>query len=102
GTMFAVIAYFWQQWKHTYFSSADAFKRFAVRLIWATLLTGLLGEALIKLIEKTMFAGAPKAEIEDLFGRLDLVAPALLCAGVLILIAGLRERKLHRTQAVRS
>jgi undecaprenyl-diphosphatase len=102
GTMFAVIAYFWNQWKHTYFSSADAFKRFAVRLIWATLLTGLLGEALIKLIEKTMFAGAPKAEIEDLFGRLDLVAPALLCAGVLILIAGLRERKLHRTEAVRS
>src|SRR3954463_6570980 len=72
GTMFAVIAYFWKQWKQTYFSSADAFKRFAVRLIWATMLTGIIGEALIKLVEKTMFAGAPKAEIEDLFGRLDL------------------------------
>ena len=51
GTMFAVIAYFWQQWKQTYFSSADAFKRFAVRLVWATLLTGILGEALIKIVE---------------------------------------------------
>src|ERR1700722_7960516 len=93
GTMFAVIAYFWKQWKQTYFASADAFKRVAVRLVWATALTGVLGEALIKLVEKTMFAGAPKAEIEDLFGRLDLVAPALFCAGVLILIAGLREKK---------
>jgi undecaprenyl-diphosphatase len=40
-----------------------------------------------------MFKGASKAEIELLFGRLDLVAPALACAGVLILIAGLREKK---------
>jgi undecaprenyl-diphosphatase len=102
GTMFAVIAYFWKQWKQTYFSSSDAFKRFAIRLIWATLLTGIVGEVLIKLVEHTMFAGAPKAEIEDLFGRLDLVAPALLCAGVLILIAGLRERKVDRAAAVRS
>ena len=102
GTMCAVIAYFWQQWKQTYFSSSDAFKRFAVRLIWATLLTGILGETLIKLVEHTMFAGAPKAEIEDLFGRLDLVAPALLCAGVLILVAGWRERNQERETAVRT
>src|SRR5437868_4183684 len=68
GTMFAVIAYFWKQWKQTYFSSSDAFKRVAIRLIWATLLTGIIGEILIKIIEKTMFAGAPKAEIELLFG----------------------------------
>ena len=92
GTMFAVIAYFWQQWKQTYFSSADAFKRVTVRLIWATLLTGVVGEALNKIIEHTLFKGAPKAQLEDLFGRLDLVAPALFCAGVLIVIAGMRER----------
>ena len=93
GTMFAVIAYFWKQWVQTYFASADAFKRFAVRLIYATALTGIVGEVLIKLVEHTMFKGAPKAEIEELFGRLDLVAPALACAGVLILIAGLREKR---------
>ncbi len=92
GTMFAVIAYFWKQWKQTYFSSADALKRFLIRLVWATALTGILGEALIKVIEHTLFHGAPKAQIEDLFGRLDLVAPALAAAGILILIAGLRTR----------
>src|ERR1035438_8268991 len=93
GTMFAVIAYFWKQWVQTYFASADAFKRVLVRLVWATVLTGVVGEVLKKLIEKTMFAGTPKAEIEDLFGRLDLIAPALACAGILILIAGLRQKR---------
>ncbi len=92
GTMFAVIVYFWKQWKRTFFSSSDAFKRFAIRAIWATLLTGVIGEVLVKTIEKVMFKGLPKAEIELLFGRLDLIAPALLAAGVLIFIAGLREK----------
>jgi undecaprenyl-diphosphatase len=99
GTMFAVIAYFWRQWRQSYFATVDAFKRFALRLVYATALTGVLGEALIKLVEHTMFKGAPKAEIEDLFGRLDLVAPALACAGILILIAGLREKKQDAAEA---
>jgi undecaprenyl-diphosphatase len=93
GTMFAVIAYFWTQWKKTYFSSGDAFKRFLVRLIWASVLTGLIGEAIIKTIEKTAFKGASKGEIELLFGRLDLIAPALMAAGLLILLAGLMEKR---------
>ncbi|QHN02507.1 undecaprenyl-diphosphate phosphatase [Granulicella sp. WH15] len=92
GTMFAVIVYFWKQWVKTYFASADAFKRFAIRVIWATILTGVIGEVIKKIIEKTLFHGAPKAELEQLFGRLDLIAPALAAAGVIILIAGLRER----------
>jgi undecaprenyl-diphosphatase len=98
GTMFAVIAYFWRQWRQSYFATVNAFKRFALRLVYATALTGVVGEALIKVIEHTMFKGAPKAEIEDLFGRLDLVAPALACAGILILIAGLREKKQDESQ----
>jgi undecaprenyl-diphosphatase len=93
GTMFAVIAYFWKQWKRTYFASSDAFKRFAIRAVWATLLTGVIGYPIMKVIEKAAFKGASKAEIELLFGRLDLIAPALLAAGVLILIAGLMEKK---------
>src|ERR1700760_529481 len=56
GTMFAVIAYFWKTWKKTYFSSGEAFRRFAVLLLWATVLTGIIGEALKKVIEKTLFA----------------------------------------------
>jgi undecaprenyl-diphosphatase len=93
GTMFAVIVYFWNQWKKTYFSSSDAFKRFLIRLIWATVLTGIIGEIIIKAIEKTAFKGASKGEIEMLFGRLDLIAPALAAAGILILIAGLMEKR---------
>jgi undecaprenyl-diphosphatase len=96
GTMFAVIVYFWKQWKRSYFSSADAFKRIAVRLIAATVLTGILGEAIIKLIEKTILRGVPHAQIEDLFGHLEWVAPALAAAGVLILIAGIVRRNEDR------
>jgi undecaprenyl-diphosphatase len=93
GTMFAVIVYFWNQWKKTYFSSGDAFKRFLIRLIWASLLTAVIGEIIIKAIEKTAFKGASKGEIELLFGRLDLIAPALAAAGLLILLAGLMEKR---------
>jgi undecaprenyl-diphosphatase len=93
GTMFAVIAYFWKTWKQAYFSSTEAFKRFAVLVLWATVLTGMVGEALKKIIEKTLFRGAPKAEIEQLFSHLELIAPALAAAGILILIAGLLEKR---------
>src|ERR1700742_320258 len=93
GTMFAVIAYFWKTWKNAYFSSADAFKRFAVLVFWASVLTGIVGEALKKIIEKTLFHDAPKAEIEQLFSHLELIAPALAAAGILILIAGLLEKR---------
>jgi len=93
GTMFAVIVYFWRTWKQAYFSSSEAFKNFALLAIWATILTGIVGEALKKLVEKTLFKGVQKAEIEQLFGRLDLIAPALAAAGVLIVIAGLYERR---------
>ena len=93
GTMFAVIVYFWNQWKKTFFSSRDAFNRFAIRAIWASFLTAIIGYPIIKVIEKTMFKGASKAEIELLFGRLDLIAPALFAAGLLILLAGLMEKR---------
>jgi undecaprenyl-diphosphatase len=95
GTMFAVIAYFWKQWRATYFSTAAAFKAIAVRLVIATAITGIVGEAIIKLLEKTALRGVPHAEIEDLFGHLEFIAPALAAAGLLILLAGLRERRLN-------
>jgi undecaprenyl-diphosphatase len=92
GTMFAVIFYFWSQWKQAYFTTAHAMKRFLVRAAWATVLTGVVGYPIIAIIERTAFKGHSKGEIEMLFSRLDLIAPALLAVGVLILIAGLRER----------
>jgi len=96
GTMFAVIVYFWRQWKIAYFENLEVFKRFAWLAIIATVLTGIVGEAIIKVIEKTAFKGAPKAEIELLFSHLELIAPALAAAGILILIAGLLETR-HST-----
>jgi undecaprenyl-diphosphatase len=97
GTMLSVIVFFWKSWKATYFSSVEAANRFAGHLLWATLLTGILGEAFRKCIEKTLFRGAKSTDIEQLFGRLDLIAPALAAAGILILVAGLVERR-RRTE----
>jgi undecaprenyl-diphosphatase len=97
GTMFAVIAYFWRQWRNSYFSSGAAFKRFAGLVILATVLTGIIGEIIIKILEKTFFRGTPHAEIEDLFSHLEIVAPALAAAGVLILIAGIIENRREKS-----
>jgi undecaprenyl-diphosphatase len=91
GTMFAVIVYFWKQWRRTFFASIADFKRFAWWVIIATALTVIIGEILVKIIEHTIFKGVAHAEIEDLFSRLDIVAPALFAAGILILIAGLAQ-----------
>jgi undecaprenyl-diphosphatase len=93
GTMFAVIVYFWHLWRGTYFQSSAAFKRFAGLLILATVLTGVVGETIIKIIERTAFRGLPHAEIEELFSHLEIIAPALAVAGVLILIAGIVEKR---------
>ncbi|HEX4167760.1 MAG TPA: undecaprenyl-diphosphate phosphatase [Bryobacteraceae bacterium] len=93
GTMFAVIVYFWKQWRETYFKSVPAFKRYAFLLIAATVVTGIVGVAVQKLIEKTVLRGTPKAAIEDLFSHLEWIAPALAVAGILILAAGLYERR---------
>jgi undecaprenyl-diphosphatase len=93
GTMFAVIVYFWSQWRATYFVSTPAFKRAALLVVVATAFTGIVGGVLVKLIEKHALGAASGAEVEDLFSHLELIAPALAAAGVLILIAGLVERR---------
>lgn len=92
GTMFAVIAYFWKQWRRTYFRSAGAFKLIAIRLVWATVLTGIIGLVMQKIVEKTLLKGVPHAQIEDLFNHLEWIWPALAAAGVLILAAGIFAR----------
>lgn len=92
GTMFAVIVYFWNQWRRTYFRSSGAFSLIAVRLIWATILTGIVGVIMMKVIEKTLLKGIPHAQIEDLFNHLEWIWPALAAAGILILIAGIFTR----------
>jgi undecaprenyl-diphosphatase len=90
GTMFAVIVYFWKQWMNTYFKSMAAFKSIAVKVIVATVLTVALGGIIVKVIEHLVLG---RADIENLFSHLEFIAPALAVAGVLILWAGLREKR---------
>ena len=96
GTMFAVIVYFWRKWRNAYFRDAVSFKRFALQVMIATVLTGAVGETINKGIEKTAFRHAPRAQIEDLFSHLELIAPALAVAGLLILAAGAWENRRPR------
>jgi undecaprenyl-diphosphatase len=91
GTMLAVIVYFWQRWRRNYFQSWVSFKTFAARIVLATLLTGVIGEVCIKIIEK--IRGGPRGQIEDLFSHLEIIAPALAVAGILIVLAGILEEK---------
>jgi undecaprenyl-diphosphatase len=92
GTMFAVIVYFWSEWRKTYFRSTGAFNLIAIRLIWATILTAIVGEIMQKIVEHTLLKGVPHAQIEDLFNHLEWIWPALATAGILILVAGLATR----------
>jgi undecaprenyl-diphosphatase len=93
GTMFAVIVYFWQAWKKTFFASKQQFLSIALLLIVATACTGVVGLALQSVIKHVLLKDHPGADVEDLFGNLLLISIALFAAGVLILIAGLQKRK---------
>lgn len=92
GTMFAVITYFWRQWRATYFRDARTFKAIVAQLFVASFVTAIIGYGLIEGIEKLVLNGK-HAQVEELFGRLDLIAPALAAVGILILIAGLRHSR---------
>ena len=93
GTMFAVIIYYWKQWRRTYFRSVAAFRNIAMLVVIATACTAVVGEGIIKVLERTVLGGLPHAEIEDMFSHLEFIAPALVAAGLLILVAGLLEKR---------
>ncbi len=93
GTMFAVIVYFWNGWRRDYFSSGIRFKDFLVQVIVATVCTGVVGFAIKEVIEKVFMRGMEKAEIEDLFSNLPLIAGALFAVGLLIIYAGIRSER---------
>jgi undecaprenyl-diphosphatase len=99
GTMIAVIVYFWQRWRGAFFHTAPQFRNFAVAVIAATFLTGIVGGGIVEFIEKVMMRGQAHAWIEQLFKRLDLIAIALAVAGVFILAAGLYENRRRQADA---
>jgi undecaprenyl-diphosphatase len=100
GTMFAVIAYFWNNWKRDYFSAPGKVQSFLVQIVLATFCTGIVGYGLKEGIEKIFMRGVPHAEIEDLFANLPLMAGALAAVGLLIIYAGLREEKAPRQSEI--
>jgi undecaprenyl-diphosphatase len=99
GTMLAVIVFFWKRWKSPA-SRGEGVGRYIGMLILATAITGVIGEILIKLIEKFWFRGVPHAEVEMLFSHLEIIAPALAAVGVLILIAGLKPSSTAAKDAI--
>ena len=93
GTMFAVILYFWREWRAIYLQSTAALRSIVWLIVVATFFTAAIGEGIVKVIERTVFRDLPHAQIEDLFSHLEFIAPALLAAGILIVIAGLLEKR---------
>jgi undecaprenyl-diphosphatase len=91
GTMLAVIAYFWRAWRERYFSSRAAFWRFAKAVVLATVLTGIIGLALMFAIERVVLRGSARAEIEQLFGNMYVIAAGLAAAGAMIVFSGWQQ-----------
>lgn len=98
GTMFAVIFFFWKSWKKSFFSSGKVFRDSAKLIISATIMTGIVGLLLKSLIEKFFLKEIPHAEIELLFGNLDLISASLAAAGLLIFYAGIKVRGLSQEE----
>lgn len=97
GTMFAVIVYFWTEWKDAYFGTRATFKKSTQFIVIATALTGVVGGVIIKIIKGVFFHGVPHAQVEDLFSHLEIIAPALAVVGILILAAGITEKRRVKT-----
>lgn len=98
GTMFAVIFFFWKSWKQSFFSSRKVFWASAKFIAAATVMTGIVGLSLKFLIEKFYMRNIQHAQIEMLFGDLNLISAALAAAGLLILFAGIRNRASAKTE----
>jgi len=100
GTMFAVIVYFWRGWMRDYFSEPGKLRWFAVQIVVATFCTGIVALGLMELVEKVFLRGRPRAQIEDLFSNLPLMATSLAVVGALIIYAGWRGEKTPRESEV--
>src|SRR5271157_1635061 len=92
GTMFAVIFFFWNSWKKSFFTSGKVFLDSLKLIMAATLLTGIVGLLLKYLIERFILRDVPHAEIELIFGNLALISASLAAVGVLIIFSGWKSR----------
>lgn len=87
GTMISAFAFFGKRW-FSHWEHPEERKIFLRNVAIATLVTGVAGLLLKEIIEATIFANRPEADIEELFGNLGMIATALALVGLLILIAG--------------
>ncbi len=103
GTMFAVIAHYAKAWKESFFASAAGFRTNAMHVVIATAMTGVVGLTLMQAIKWSVAKQMPEFEIEHLFGNARLMAAALACAGlVIVLSAWLARRDTGRDVSTRS
>lgn len=125
GTMFAVIYYFWPRWRWLFSRKSSSPPpthpspltprpspytgvsrgRFLMMIVVATACTGVLGLALKYFIEKVVLIGMmhrEKAEVEDLFESLPLIAACLFVVGILIIISGLVATRSGAREATNS
>jgi undecaprenyl-diphosphatase len=93
GTMLAVILFFWNSWKTTFFTSRKVFWDSVKLITAATFLTVVAGLLLKSVIEKSLLRDIPHAEIELIFGNLTLISIALAVVGILIIFAGWKSRR---------
>jgi undecaprenyl-diphosphatase len=88
GTMLAVIVYFWNAWRRRYFATRAVFISAASQIIIATVLTIVIGFAVMKIAVRLLLG--PNGEVESLFGNLYLMAWSLAAVGALILFSARR------------
>jgi undecaprenyl-diphosphatase len=98
GTMFAVIFFFGNSWKKTFFISGRVFRESLKLVMAATFLTGIVGLLLKFLIERSVLGDVPHAQIELLFGNLGLISAALAVVGVFIIFSEWKVRRLAREE----
>jgi undecaprenyl-diphosphatase len=98
GTMFAVIAYFWKSWKESFFSNSKATGDAAFRIGLATMLTAFIYLFIEAILKKTLLSSHPGAEVESLFANLPLIAVSLAVAGLIIVVAGLKNVPVPKDQ----
>jgi undecaprenyl-diphosphatase len=97
GTMFAVIVYFWKGWRRDYFQSRGQLQWFAIQIIIASFCTAVVYLGLGFFVKKFITHGG---DVEELFGKLPLIAAALVAVGMLILYSGYREEKFPRNSEI--
>ncbi|HMD60568.1 MAG TPA: undecaprenyl-diphosphate phosphatase [Opitutaceae bacterium] len=99
GTMAAMIAYFWESWRRSFFAGAAQFGGALARVGMSTAATLAVGLPIILILEKVVLHARAGAEVEQLFSNLPLVAASLAVSGTVILAAGLGSRSPEAPQA---